>query len=294
MANIEDKIELAEIAYQGENYSDAYKKFSDVVEEDIKNKTAWIGKGLAAGRLANLENNTLKESNICLEKANEMGLTPKEKEYIAAEILKISNDFIQKANQSVTNILTEKDKKPMATGELYAVRKVSQLADRVAAFNNHWEHYEKAIEFSWLSLQFNDSIQSKKGLLKNIDFILRESKQNFHKDYVAKLKKWRADIVGLIKKDDPNFSATPVKTDSGNCFIATAAYGSYNFSTVIELREFRDKHLQKSLAGRKFIQYYYLISPPIAKVIAKNEFLRLITRKFIDNTLVKIVRFMKQ
>lgn len=290
---MEEKLELAEIAYRGENYSDSYQKYSAVVERDIKNKKAWIGKGLSTGRKSTPKSNTLKEAKISLEKAKELELTEEEKNYIADEIIEIGEDFINKSLQSVVDILTEKDKKPMGTGELYAVRRVGQLADRLEAFNDHWEYFKEAIEFSRFSLEFNESAKSYKGILTNIDLILNESNQDFHQDYKAKLKSWRKETIASIREYNSEFSAKPLEGDSGNCFIATAAYGSYNSSVVIELREFRDTFLQRSLVGRKFVQIYYFCSPPIAEFIKQREDLRSLTRKFLEKTILKMIHLLQ-
>jgi len=73
-------------------------------------------------------------------------------------------------------------------------------------------------------------------------------------------------------------SNTSSGSGGGGCFIASAAYGSYLNPHVYILRNFRDHYLLTNYFGKKFVEFYYRNSPPVAKVIATNDFLKTATR----------------
>ena len=72
------------------------------------------------------------------------------------------------------------------------------------------------------------------------------------------------------------------KSQSEHCFIATAAYGTTFAINIQKLRNFRDMELKKYLTGRLFIKIYYRISPPIAKIISRNEKMKFVVRKMLN------------
>jgi hypothetical protein len=59
-------------------------------------------------------------------------------------------------------------------------------------------------------------------------------------------------------------------TASGFCFIATAAFGSYEDRYVKVLRDFRDEVLLPTSGGRAFVDWYYQSSPPAADWIGDH------------------------
>ena len=73
-------------------------------------------------------------------------------------------------------------------------------------------------------------------------------------------------------------SLSELAGEEGGCFIATAAFGSYQEPHVKILRRFRDQVLLQSSAGEAFVQWYYRASPPLANWIAHHEAARSVTR----------------
>lgn len=74
--------------------------------------------------------------------------------------------------------------------------------------------------------------------------------------------------------------STPVTIEAPveGCFIATAAFGSKFTWPVSLLRHFRDQFLLTNAPGAAFVDFYYRHSPPIAKVIADSQGLKLMVR----------------
>ena len=67
-------------------------------------------------------------------------------------------------------------------------------------------------------------------------------------------------------------------TNTGGCFIATAAYGSPLHPYVKILRNFRDTCLMPSELGRALIKIYYKYSPFAADIIAKHKASKVMVR----------------
>jgi hypothetical protein len=89
------------------------------------------------------------------------------------------------------------------------------------------------------------------------------------------------DAAGLVY---PNSlcKITPVQTaaiegflQKSGCFIATAAFGDENARPVRLLREFRDRVLLRTVAGRGFVNWYYEWSPPAAEWLTQNPWVRI-------------------
>lgn len=89
-----------------------------------------------------------------------------------------------------------------------------------------------------------------------------------------------ADSTVAVSGDES--AAVTASSDSkGFCFIATAAYGSYEEPHVQVLREFRDRILMTNRIGDAFVRLYYNISPPAAEWIARHDTVRTFVRMML-------------
>jgi len=74
------------------------------------------------------------------------------------------------------------------------------------------------------------------------------------------------------------------------CFIATATYGSPLAPEVLVFRHFRDDILLTSKAGMAFVEFYYLVSPPLARLISKGRFLKVVTRYLLLEPVLRLLK----
>ena len=98
-----------------------------------------------------------------------------------------------------------------------------------------------------------------------------------------------ADTITLVKGSktidiqlfkETGYARFDLSGGGAYCFIATAAYSGEPDRGVRELRilrRFRDSYLLKSLLGRKLVEVYYTVSPPLADYISKRPWARKIT-----------------
>ena len=78
---------------------------------------------------------------------------------------------------------------------------------------------------------------------------------------------------------------------NGNCFIATASYGTDTEEKISILRGFRDEVLLPNRIGARFVSLYYRTSPPIAEIISQHEILRTIVREGFIDPLVAVLEW---
>lgn len=90
------------------------------------------------------------------------------------------------------------------------------------------------------------------------------------------------------------YNATNRKSNSGNCFIATATMGSYDHPFVMELRHFRDEWILTKKWGESFVDWYYHYGAIAAKYIEKSFVLKKLSYLLIVKPLVYLSRVLKK
>jgi hypothetical protein len=90
------------------------------------------------------------------------------------------------------------------------------------------------------------------------------------------------DVVKMFLKE--------ASSSKGRCFIATAAFNSYEAPEVIELQKWRDQVLMKSAGGRLFIKIYYRTSPPLAKLMDRLPALKALVRAILRVLIYSAIR----
>ncbi|MGQ9546330.1 MAG: CFI-box-CTERM domain-containing protein [Dehalococcoidia bacterium] len=75
-----------------------------------------------------------------------------------------------------------------------------------------------------------------------------------------------------------------------SCFVATAAYGTETAEELGILRDFRDQVLLHNGLGSQLVATYYRLSPPLARFIANNDFLRAVVREALVDPVVSLLQ----
>lgn len=76
----------------------------------------------------------------------------------------------------------------------------------------------------------------------------------------------------------------------GSCFVATAAYGDPGHPDVVALRAFRDNHLVRYAVGRRFIRFYWVVGPRMARFTTPQNWRGRLARHILSRFVRVLVR----
>ena len=72
------------------------------------------------------------------------------------------------------------------------------------------------------------------------------------------------------------------------CYVATCVYGSYDSREVRVLRHYRDGALSKTVLGRLFIDFYYLVSPSVVRFLGNKKWFVFGSKIVLDKVVKKL------
>jgi len=87
-----------------------------------------------------------------------------------------------------------------------------------------------------------------------------------------------SSFSNIVTYTTPSDASSSSSNPGVECFIATAAFGSYLAPEVQTLREFRDRVLLTNNSGKAFVEWYYRGSPPVAAFISEYDSLKIAVR----------------
>jgi hypothetical protein len=105
------------------------------------------------------------------------------------------------------------------------------------------------------------------------------------------LGKLAGDDDWAVRKVALSNPKSPSVTKKEGCFVATAATGSYDHEITLALRRFRDRRLETSVAGRRFVRWYYQVSPGWAALIERRRWARFTIKWFFLYPMSSLVGF---
>lgn len=272
-------LSLALAAEEATNYEEAYKYYSQVLEQDSSISVAWIGKGISAGWLSSAQGQRIDEAMTCITKGLDSNNNDtKWIEHAALSLIHITQSYTKVICEYLTEVY-EAEVSPRSNGVLLdpvmagviigARRPGAEKKVSTEFWQTHRPVITRASNYAW---NLFPSIEIATGIYNIINFVNKSVLSSGVKSgFEEGFQKTRL----TIKDKFPQWQ--PPKSKKEWCFIATATMGDYNHPYVIRLREYRDKNLLHNNVGKVIVQTYYRVSPPIAKIIERNSFLRMLS-----------------
>jgi len=273
--SVDHLLSLAVVAEEAKNYNEAYKYYSQVLEQDAGVSIAWIGKGISAGWLSSVQNQRLDEAVTCIAKGINSNSDAKLIERVAINLIRMTQSYTKVVCEYLDEVYNLEISPnsggvlldPLMAGAIIGARRPT--AEKKVN-NEFWQIHRvvimRASNYAW---RIFPSIEVATGIYKVIDIVNANQSlgSGVQSGFEEGFNKTKIDIKDKL----PHWK--PPKRKKG-CFIATATMGDYNHPYVVTLRNFRDKYLLSNHAGKLIVQIYYYFSPPLAQIIETRTFLK--------------------
>lgn len=291
--------ELADSAYRGSNYEQAYEYYTRILENASENAEAWLRKGICAGWLSEPDEPRFEEMHVCIDKAKEKEEKVDEEE-LSEQVMEMSEDFLASLYGKIDDTIQESEKESVATGELRPVKQFGTQVDIFGEAGDRIPQWMTAFEQVKFACDTAPNTERYRKAIREIDAFERHSSDNMdylknHKDAgdaYERLMEMRKELLEAAKDLDPDFTPDTVSQSKGRqagCFVLTATYGSRQHPTVARFRRFRDQVLLDHSLGRLLINTYYSVGPFVARIIERSTFLRKISHFVVIKPASKII-----
>lgn len=210
--SIDHLLTLANTAKEAENYDEAYKYYSQVLEQDITISVAWLGKGISAGWLSSTKKQRIDEAITCISKGLEMSNGDAEiQKYVALHLIYISqaytkiiceylsNKYHDEISLNTNGVLID----PITAG-LFIGAKRPAIAKKIN--EEFWNSYRPTITrasiYAW---NLYPSIETASGLYNVITTVkgCSELGEHIQNGFEDGFKKTKAEIKNKIPKWKP-------------------------------------------------------------------------------------------
>jgi hypothetical protein len=296
---INNLLELGEVALTSENPAEAYRLFGRALEVDTENATAWLGKGRAAAWSSTLANIRYAEMEACFKEA----FARASQEQRAAVI---KSGGLTAAAIGDT-IVTMAIRHFQEFGTILDIQQYGLSILRKAAVNRPEEkaYHARIFETVTMLARVNMLCDSYDIYVPEVSaalvqilagcFViagLRNTAASPGHDHIVSVfddgdravaREVLEVYLPLARRGNPSIKDPQVSDDEihkmlasrrRTCFVATAATGSDTDPSVATLRTFRDAVLLPTVAGRTCIWLYELVGPMGAKHIRDRAWAR--------------------
>jgi len=280
--NTSNWLSLAEAAMVGGNYEEAYDYYTRILESDLDNSEAWLGKGEAAGRLSSLANFRLPEMLTAITNAmnygDEAGVDLRKR---AADILNgVALDYAKAAREVLAGFISLPNAWDDYIGRCELMMEAWEAACELDPSESA---YLRSMIFLGTDLLRGRQYPDPNDGSKRRWYLL----EGYRAHVLQKVDGWTA----RLKQLDPSYEP-PKITRSPSCFVVTATLGDPDHATVVLLRSFRDEVISKTTWGARFLRVYSKIGPLMAGQVARSRSLRFLSRHFLIPPVSAVARFL--
>lgn len=290
--NVENLLELAEIAERAGNHTEANEYYSKILEIEPQNRKALFRKGYMACLVSNVYDINSEELLVYARRALTDCSDDKFCYYALQELGKIRYLIHENIIKEYNKTWEDEDSFYMLVNGLVscfniALYEIEYTKDKYKT-GRYITYYRRALEFGMKYCAELCKERSYRDFSSDRILNIKVS-TDLHKEYLDAynmLRDMAKEIEEKESVDIPEINRDLNVTQG--CYIATCIYGSYDCPQVWTLRRFRDTYLHESMWGRTFIRGYYRISPKLVDLFGNNEVFCLLWKAVLDK-MVKVL-----